>query len=240
MLGLRGTKLYDNAILLGAGCKYGEIEKPDYISMKMYNKHLSKTFIHSVRDDTAKRMMENRGLKVINTRCPTLWMLTKDFCHNIPKGKSKSVVFALTSENKNPEVDIELVKIIRRNYEKTYFWIQRLEDELYLQELTKDFGEFELIYKLVDYESILKKDVDYVGTRLHGGIYALQHSRRAIILSIDHRANGMTKENNIPCIPRDELSDLDKRINSSFSTEIQLNIDGIEEFKSQFDDFCRN
>jgi polysaccharide pyruvyl transferase WcaK-like protein len=78
-------------------------------------------------------------------------------------------------------------------------------------------------------------NVDYVGTRLHGGVFALQNSCRSIIISIDHRAEGFHQTNNLPILKRSEISQkLEKMICSEFKTEIVINQKAIAEFKSQF------
>ena len=77
--------------------------------------------------------------------------------------------------------------------------------------------------------------MDYVGTRLHGGVFAMQNFCRSLIISIDHRAEGFHKTNNLPILRREEIPDrLESLINSEFATEIILNSEAIAEFKSQF------
>ena len=61
------------------------------------NKVLSKKYVHSVRDDAAKELLESMGFKAVNTGCPTLWGLTPAFCANISKKKSNSAIMTLTS-----------------------------------------------------------------------------------------------------------------------------------------------
>ena len=78
------------------------------------------------------------------------------------------------------------------------------------------------------------EDVDYVGTRLHGGIFALQHGKRTIILGIDNRAADMYKEININYIQYGDFQLLDKKIYSDLKTEINIPIDQINFFKNQF------
>lgn len=225
--------VYKNAICLGVGSK--NMGKLDSITKKIYKRNLSSTFIHSVRDNAAEKTLDSMGFKVINTGCPTLWSLTKEHCADIPTHKAESdrVVFALTSENRNPEQDKATIDILRRNYKKLYFWVQHWTDDKYLKELT-DISDIELVFSLDEYDRILNTDIDYVGTRLHGGVYALQHKKRAIVISIDHRALGMSVENNLPCISRNKIDKLDELINSSFETNIKLNSEGIKIFKNQF------
>lgn len=55
--------------------------------------------------------------------------------------------------------------------------------------------------------------MDFVGTRLHGGIRAMQHKQRAIIIEIDNRA---------------------KEISSRFENDIQIPFDKVNQWKDQF------
>ena len=84
---------------------------------------------------------------------------------------------------------------------------------------------------------MLDRGVDYVGNRLHGGIFALQRKRRAIIVAIDYRAREMAKDYSLPLVERDSIeTDLADLIESSWSTAIHgLDFDRIEKWKAQFD-----
>ena len=77
-------------------------------------------------------------------------------------------------------------------------------------------------------------DVDYIGTRLHGGIYALQNRVRSIIIAIDERANGFYESNNIPILQRKNMDCLDAIINGEIITDIHLNKESIRYFLNQF------
>jgi polysaccharide pyruvyl transferase WcaK-like protein len=82
--------------------------------------------------------------------------------------------------------------------------------------------------------------LDYIGTRLHGGIRALQHKRRSIIIAIDSRAKSFKNDFNLPVIDKDNLNQLSKMINSNFKTEIILKKDRINEFKTKLTEFIKN
>ena len=226
--------IYCGSILLGAGIKNTDRMIPDHKSISLYNRVLSHEYIHSVRDDSARALLNSMGFMAINTGCPTLWMLDEEFCKGIPCEKSDACVLALTSEKKNRILDSKLIQIVKENYSKVYFWVQRWTDDEYLLSLT-NCADIEFIYDLDDYETLLKTtEVDYIGTRLHGGIFALQNKRRAIIIAVDHRAQGMAKENNLIVVNRDDVDVIQDMIYSSFGTKVALNKEGIQAFMSQF------
>ena len=63
----------------------------------------------------------------------------------------------------------------------------------------------------------------------------MQNNVRSIILMVDNRARDIQENYNINAIERDELSaKLDSMINSTFTTDIKISQDKINEWKSQF------
>ena len=84
-------------------------------------------------------------------------------------------------------------------------------------------------------EYLTNNDSDYVGTRLHGGIYAMRHKRRAIILSIDERARAINAKNHLNCIEKKDIHNLEDMINSSFPTSVVMDYEAINDWKSQFE-----
>ena len=129
-----------------------------------------------------------------------------------------------------------MIQILKKLYRKVYFWPQSLEDLNYLEELDESTDVNIISPNLKSFDNFLtNNDTDYVGTRLHGGIYALQHGRRSIILAIDNRAREIKNNNNIPCIERDDTSSsLEKMIKAKWDTRILIEDDKIERWKQQF------
>lgn len=234
-IGLLTWPLYKNSILAGVGTTQSKRRLTLY-SRFIYKRILSKDYIHSVRDEESCELLKSIGIKAINTGCPTLWKLTPDFCAQIPQGKSEKCIFSLSGfeDQLDCEKDKLMLKILRRNYKKLYFWCQTTEDRKYLNSFG-DSSDIECIYDFEQYAELLDNgNIDYVGTRLHGGIFALQHKVRSIIIAIDHRTRGFKETNNIVCLERDNISELDDMINSKFKTEIVLKQENIDKWKLQF------
>lgn len=226
-----------NTILVGVGnSNNSKNGKMNWYTKWLWKKVLSHDYIHSVRDDATKEMLESLGFKAINTGCPTLWGLDEKHCSQIPTGKAKEVVFDFHDENKNPELDQKFLDMLIRNYDKLYFWPQALNDIKYLNTF-KNIENIEIVPpSLEGYGYLLdNKDIDYVGMRLHGGIFAMQHKKRAIIVSVDHRAKNINKTNKINSIPRTELDKIEEKINSEFETKVFVDYDKINEWMSQFE-----
>ena len=91
---------------------------------------------------------------------------------------------------------------------------------------------------LDDFKDVLvNKNVDYIGTRLHAGVFAMQNFVRSIILIVDNRARDMKETYNLPAIERDNIdTDLKNMINADFKTEINIDEFRIKEWKKQLNE----
>lgn len=222
-----------DCILLGVGAGAGD--KSNYYTKILYKKMLNKDIYHSVRDERTKIFLESIGIKAINTGCPTMWMLTPEFCKTIPTKKSNKVIFTLTARSEKDERDQRLIDILNKNYNNLYYWVQGIEDFEYLNKFN-NIDRINIVKPTVTaYREILNMDdLDYIGTRLHAGIYAMRHKKRSIIIAIDERAREINKCNNLNCIDKDNIDDLEKMINKEIITRIKMPFDKIKKWKEQF------
>ncbi|MUV37168.1 hypothetical protein JNUCC1_00974 [Lentibacillus sp. JNUCC-1] len=163
-----------------------------------------------------------------------MWQLTADHCKYIPVKKAENVVFTITDYRKDEQNDKQMVDILERNYKKIYAWVQGSNDLEYILSLS---NKIEIVDPTLEaYDKLLDSDLDldYVGTRLHAGIRALQKKRRSIIIGIDNRALEKQRDFNINVINRNEINSLDTYLNKEISTEIKLDVKAIEDWKAQF------
>lgn len=228
-----------NIVLLGVGWwDYQDI--PDRYMKKLFNIILSKNYMHSVRDSFTEQQLRSIGISnVLNTSCPTMWKLTEEHCKDIPVIKAKKVVTTLTNYRKNVKEDTKLLEILIDNYEQVYIWLQALEDLEYIHELGMEDKLTCIPPTLNHYDTLLKnKEIDYVGTRLHGGIRALNFKARTLIVAVDNRSLEISKDTNLPIIKREEVfNGLEEWIYSNNETQINLPLRNIEKWKNQF---CKN
>lgn len=223
-------------ILVGAGWwQYNN--KPNLYTKILLKMVLSKNHIHSVRDEYTKKVLESIGIKnVVNTACPTMWSLTEEHCKHIPKKMGTSVVFTITDYNKSIELDKLLIDSLVDTYTHVHFWPQGIGDYEYFKSLEVDFDRINIIAPtLEDFDATLEKgDIDFVGTRLHGGIRALQKGCRTLIISIDNRAKEKGESFNLPIIERDNISRLKNVLGNDIVTAIKIPDREIESWKKQF------
>lgn len=228
------TKIARNTICVGTGIGINSNRITRY-TKRLFNKVLSHDFVHSVRDEKTKRFLENIGFKACNTGCPTLWGMTPEFCSQIPTQKGERVIFTLTSYEADKQKDQQMINILNRCYKEIYYWPQSFSDYEYIKQFSNIENVTIVAPNLKAYDEILNNDIDYIGNRLHGGIFAMQHKCRTIIISIDYRAKEMAESYSFKCVERENMSQLEDLINSEWVTEITgLDFEKIENWKRQF------
>ena len=226
----------DNVLLFGVGWWQYQTA-PTWYSSLFYKKILSSKYIHSVRDEYTLEKLKSIGIhNVVNTGCPTTWGLTKEHCSKIPEAKAHRIVFTLTDYNQSPRDDALMIDLLTQMYEEVYFWPQGFGDLDYFNSLalsTKRINVLKSGVKSLD--NILSQGgVDYVGTRLHAGIRALQHAIRTLIIGVDNRAAEMSKDIGLPVLSRSGISDLQSYMNNDWVIDVKIKTDEIERWREQF------
>ena len=221
---------------VGCGCSLEKIRHVNLYTKKLYNKVLSHKHVHSTRDEETKEFLEQMGFKAVVTGCPTLWSLTPEVCKHIPVKKADSVIFTLSGTSRDIKRDQYLIDVLVRNYNKVYYWVQTVFDLEYLSEFENVNYIKILNCDLNGYDNFLKThDVDYVGIRLHGGIFAMQHKKRSIIIAIDHRARNINVNNHLNCIERTDIEEIERMINSDIVTDVKVDYSIINNWLMQFE-----
>lgn len=234
-LGLSNFYYIKGVVLMGIGWWQYYHKRTSLVTRFLLKNSLSDKYCHSVRDSYTEKKLRDIGINnVINTGCPTLWDLTEEHCKTIKKAKSDSVIITFTDYHQKPDRDKVIFDIIQRNYKDIYVWPQGSGDMEYIKKNISD----NVIFLDPNLESFDKKlyeeNIDYIGTRLHAGIRALQLKRRAIIIGIDNRANEMKKDFNLPVLPQENINELSNMINSDIVTKVTIPIENINKWKSQF------
>jgi polysaccharide pyruvyl transferase WcaK-like protein len=238
-IGLLASRWMKPVILLGVGWRSRASRATSPYTRWLLKALLSREGLHSVRDSYTRKKLEEIGIRnVVNTACPTMWPLTPDFCARIPAEKGEDAVATLTDYSPDPQRDRQLIDALCRAYRRVYFWCQGSGDHAYLSSLGKQ-GAVELIgANLTSFDALLADGalaLDYVGTRLHGGIRALQHGRRTLIVGIDHRAEEKRHDFNLPVVDRYAAADVLQRvIRAPAACDIRIPLESIQRWKEQF------
>jgi polysaccharide pyruvyl transferase WcaK-like protein len=238
-VGLRDAFAFSPTVLMGVGWRSHKKRKTDAYTRWLLRRILSPGLLHSVRDSYAEQKLKELGFEhVLNTGCHTTWVLTESHCAAIPSGRGEEAIVVLTDYSRDEQRDSHLMDLCLKMYQRVHFWCQGTGDLAYLQELGYR-DRVELVPpSLTAYRAILAdagRSLDYVGTRLHGGIYALRHKRRSVIVGVDHRANEMGRDLNLPVIDRyAQPRDLEQMVGADLKTEVRLPLAKIQQWQSQF------
>lgn len=206
---------------------------------------LSPDIMHSVRDENTKRKLAEIGIKnVINTSCVTMWGLTPEFCANLPKEKHPEVLTTVTNYARDPESDRFMLETLLQEYDRVHLWVQAEEDREYVSQLI-DAGAVDYIEHSKDALDRFLADnaqrLDYFGTRLHAGVHSLNQGLRTMIVEVDNRARDIAADTNLPVVTRQELKQsMVSLVREPRATEIQIPLDRINQWKSQFANWNRS
>jgi len=236
-INLIDTLFLKNIILMGVGWWQYQ-SKPNFYTKYLLKKVLNKDILHSVRDSQAETMLRSIGIdNILNTGCMTMWQLTPEHCLKIPPEKAENVIFTLTDYNQNIKYDQKLINILNNNYKTIYFWPQGSGDLNYINTL-KNINNIKILGgNIFSYDELLNDksiSLDFIGTRLHAGIRALQKFRRTIILGIDNRAEEKGKDVNLKVLSRQKIDKLEELLIHNVKTDIRLNEININKWKNQF------
>lgn len=231
-------------VLMGTGWWKYENRPINRYTRWAFSKVLSHDYIHSVRDSYTQNRLNDIGIKSINTGCPTLWKITPEIVKVInTKGKANEVVVTVTDYSENCKRDKLLIDYCSNCYDKVHVFIQGTNDYNYINSIGTWKNLEYISPQIPKLNAILESGkVDYIGTRLHAGIRALQKGVRSYIIAIDNRSKEMSRDFGLPILEPESLNDLDKIIEGEYHIDLNIPYDNIREWKSQFgeNENCNN
>lgn len=229
----RDTIWLKDVVLLGVG--WWQYQKPANRRTRIFQQRVLSHYLpHSLRDEYSASQLRKSGFEnVLNTSCVTLWDIEPAVQQQIPARKASSVVTTLTDYKPDPGKDGLMLEVLRRRYDEVLVWIQGAGDYAYIRELGVH-GLTIVDPQLEAYDEVLQssRDLDYIGTRLHAGVRAMLHRRRAMILGVDNRATEIARDIALPVMERDgSLESLEKWIDGENPTVLNLPWDKIDEWR---------
>lgn len=223
-----------NTVLLGVGSRAYR-KKINFYTKVLFKNILSKHYIHSVRDEHAKQMLQSIGIQnVINTGCPTMWPLADLDLGKIPQYKSENVLVMLTDYSQKPDLDRKLLELLVEKYERVFAWPQGRFDADYISDMNLPINILEHSLKSLHEFINSDLDFDYIGTRLHGGVKCLVSKKRTLIIEVDHRAREISNDTGLPTSSRDDFEFIRNWIDHPYVTNIKLRKSEIDRWKNQF------
>lgn len=223
----------NHAVLLGVGWR-DYMRGPDPYTKWALNRILARNHIHSVRDGYTLTKIADLNKHVYNTACPTMWSLTPSHCEGIPRLKAEKAITTLTYYRRNEATDRQLLNMLLRHYSDVYFWAQQSDDQAYFDSLGSA-GIKNIPPSVSHYTAFLRDEaVDCIGTRLHGGIRAMQTGKRTLILAVDNRAREIARTSHLPVLDRSDMAGIEEWIYGDRATSVTLPEREIATWKSQF------
>jgi hypothetical protein len=226
-------------VLLGVGWGSGYPAWSDWRVKVFYHRSLNPHHLHSVRDTFSERMLRGIGIRnVIHTSCPTLWNLN-GFQPN-PESAPTDCAFTLTDYCRVPARDEAIIAALARFTPGTlHFFPQGSGDISYLKSLEVPSVVRERIHILeadvAAFGSFLDKNrahLVYIGTRLHGGVFAMQHSVKALVINVDHRAEEIARDTGLPLILEDPAKGIEAWLSGALHFDpIHLPMENIERWR---------
>lgn len=185
----KGTK---NVHLLGTGwtCYQMPPRKP---AVAWWKNRLAPVG-HSVRD-AYSAWMGGRIARMRNTGCPTTWGLDGHTPEAL--GNAERAILTVTHYRPNPTRDRKWIGQVLDQFEEVVIWPQGEPDLGYIESLGLDLQVLEPTLSAFD-KALASKPSAYVGTRLHGGVRALQHRLPASIIIVDNRSREMGRGTGLP------------------------------------------
>jgi polysaccharide pyruvyl transferase WcaK-like protein len=194
-----------NVTLLGVG--WWQYQRPPDLITRTALRRVLRPNGHAIRDAWSSRQLATARVESANTACPTMWSLPDH-----PEGSmepGRAVVVTLTDYNRSIDEDTRLLELLAESYAEVKVWPQGSKDLSYLRRIN---ARFEVLGPgLAVFDKTLEEGSDYVGTRLHAGIRALQKGARTTIVTVDNRAREMAKDTGLPTVERD-LSGADETL----------------------------
>ena len=182
-----------------AGIGWGaEAERLDRFTAGLIRRTMPAGSTIGVRDTLTYSRATASGLSSTYIGCPTMWGLNDE----LPNWDSTSeVVTTLTDYNRDPEADDSMLSELGLRFRKVFFWPQGANDLDYARTLPSMDRVSILPATVAAYdEAIVGRG--HIGTRLHGGIRALQNGSPSFVFSVDHRALTISSDTGLPVARR--------------------------------------
>ncbi|WP_144185125.1 polysaccharide pyruvyl transferase family protein [Elioraea rosea] len=230
---LSDSMFVEGLVVIGAGWQH-DATKLTREASKILRRSLHASALHAVRDAPAAENLKALGLRAVNATCPTLWRLDAAATARIPEAKAQDAVVAVTAYRNQPEADAAFLKLVTDRYRTVWFYPQMGDDIPHLERL--GFGHLKRIRASTEAYSrfLAENDVDYIGSRLHGGIRALQMGKRLLILEVDNRARDIAAHTGLPSARLTDLAAISDWIERPAPTRLHLPEAEIAAWKAQF------
>lgn len=164
----------------------------------------------SVRDEYTRTQLLAGGTsaRVYNTSCPTTWSIPSE---STAAARPDKLLLTLTDYNKAIDQDSSLIKAAVKNFgDGVVFWAQGSRDLAYARHVGLP-ANVRVLHRSVGavQEFLREESTAHLGTRLHGGILALQHGRPSLTIAVDNRATEIARDTSLLVAARGDLETIE-------------------------------
>ena len=152
----------------------------------------------AARDGYTHERLISLSVASANTGCPTMWSLPDRLS---TPGSRDECVFTLTDYRPDRVRDHILIRALSHTYRHVHLWPQSEKDSIRAQSLRLPRNVHTSPRGLGALETSLEGR-DYVGTRLHAGVRAMQLGSPALVAAVDNRAIEIGRDTNLPVVAR--------------------------------------
>jgi hypothetical protein len=163
-----------------------------------------------------------------------MWPFALETPRRIPTTKAQHVLVMLTDYLRDPEADKRLLDLLAAKYKQVFLWPQGRNDAEYVGTMNVPFTLLEHSFAALRQFLESESSLDYIGTRLHGGVWCLLQEKRSLILEIDNRATEIARDTGLPTARRGDTERISQWIDGPTETRITLPTENIARWKSQF------
>jgi hypothetical protein len=230
----RGDCMFiDKLVITGAGWQ-NDATQLSRENTPIMRRAFHRTALHAVRDQPAADNLAKLGLSVLNASCPTLWALDAAATARIPASRAPEAVVTVTAYRNRPAEDAAFLRRVTESYRKVWFYPPMQSFISHRERI--GFGDLPRIRATTaEYTRFFaENDIDYIGSRLHGGIRALQTGKRSLILQADNRARDIAAHTGLPSVRLDDLAGIRAWIEAPAPTVLRLPETAIAAWKTQF------
>lgn len=182
-------RMRNKLMLLGVGWWQYQ-GPPSLYTRNLLNFILTDQVPHSTRDSYTHDRISALGKRSMMTGCPTMWNLPSD-CQRPLTGSGRAVITVTDYKRMDPDIDRRWISVVKEHYSEVDIVGMGPGDRSHFEGLGID----SVAWKgqgTADLEAALQ-GADFIGTRLHAGVKALQNGRPTLILAVDNRAKEISK-----------------------------------------------
>ena len=225
-------RMSNKLLLLGVGWWQYQ-QPPNMYTRALFRRILTDRLPHSTRDQYTSDRISSLGFGNLMTGCPTMWNLD-DNCQRALGSNDRALITVTDYKRQDPEIDRRWIAVVKENYSRVEIVGMGPGDENHFNQL--GISGVEWRGQGVDALEAALPGADFIGTRLHAGVRALQRGRPAAILAVDNRAVEISRSTGLNVVDRADTLGIHRAIRSGDAPPpLTLNKAAVDQWLQEFE-----